>query len=233
MGPIGVIPVVIIFLSFGINNFNALSVEIRLMTNVKKISIFLYYLIFVSIIVAFILELSLIFTAGVNITNYTELFTSSVAAFVVALGITIGTFVIIFIVVKLMGYKKTFFIKDDSLDENKWFIIRRVDSQRILLSDNDNSFKFIQLDDLKDITITSEDVQLKELPSNIENFINKNKLSIYLICLISLLASILIIEFVKSNVWYCIGCTLLAIDIIFFVIVITIATDVKEINNNT
>lgn len=108
MGPIGVIPVVIIFLSFGINNFNVLSVEIRLMTNVKKISLFLYYLIFVSIIVAFILELSLIFTAGVNITNYTELFTSSVAAFVVALGITIGTFVIIFIVVKLMGYKKTF-----------------------------------------------------------------------------------------------------------------------------
>ena len=233
MGPIGVIPVVIIFLSFGINNFNALSVEIRLMTNVKKISIFLYYLIFVSIIVAFILELSLIFTAGVNISNYTELFTSSVAAFVVALGITIGTFVIIFIVVKLMGYKKTFFIKDDSLDENKWFIIRRVDSQRILLSDNVNSYRFIQLDDLKNTIITSEDVQLTELPSNIEDFITKNKILIYLICLIGLLTSIFIIEFVTSDVWYYMGCSLLALDIIFFVIVITIATDVKEINNNT
>ncbi|MEM5014552.1 hypothetical protein WKH57_27975 [Niallia taxi] len=233
LGPVGLIPLLLVFLSFGTNNFNAQSVEIKLMTNVKKISMIIYYLIVVSIVVAIFLEFSLILTQGIGFINQEKILFSSIAALFFALGIAIITISIILTVIKLMGYKNNFFIKDDStINQSKWYIIRRVDSQRILLSDNMNSYKFIQYEELTNLNITREDVPLKGIPFTIEKITTKWKVPVYVICSILLLISIFVIELTKNDIWNIVGTISIIIVLIFLIIVFTITTDVKEINNN-
>lgn len=227
MGPISLLPIIVVFLSFGINNYNAQNVELKLMTNIKRISIFLYHLSVTIIIITIVLELSLISAKGIDLNNPVELLGSIIASLFVAIGITVITFFVILTVVKLMGYKNSFYIHESSTpDQNRWYIIRRVDSSRILLSDNVNSYRFLKFDELMDVTIKREVGQLKVIPSKIEKVITENKIFIYFLISLLLLVSIASIEIFESGIWYYVSYFLLLIVIIILIAFITITTDI-------
>lgn len=160
------VPVIIFFLKLVLDTVGMSTVEKVTLTNFKKFTIYLSHILTLTLISQIAL---FFFEVPVEISSSAidPLIINLIALFII---ISLA-FLSVGLLAKLLSIKISFYITDEQT-KDKWFIRRMIANNKLLLSKDMNSFKFIDLDAMNDREIFR--VYEKEKVVLGQKFINKH-----------------------------------------------------------
>ncbi|WKA57147.1 hypothetical protein QWY16_11610 [Planococcus shenhongbingii] len=184
------VPVIIIFLKLVLDTVGMFTVEKILMTNFKRITIYSAQILVLSILSQIIL---IPFQSKIEVN---ESVAQPLIISLIAMAITITiAFLSVWALGKLFGIKIGFYIENKEANE-KWIIKRMVANNKLLVSKDINSFKFIDLDSMNDREIHRFYEKKKVIWG--QNFLSHNakafQFLLAVVLLVTSLAALFIVE---------------------------------------
>ena len=142
-----VISMLLLLIKTVADNFNITDVEMSILSDSKKIIIYLSQASIFSLIYTFIIIFIMIFY-DISVLSSSEWVIAFALLFIVLLLIFLLSFFLVYSFIHAVSIKVSFYINHQS---EEWKIVRRVDKKKLLISKNDNNtFKFINVDEIFD-----------------------------------------------------------------------------------
>jgi hypothetical protein len=161
---IGVLPVLSLFIMAVIKSVDYLNmkeVESILLTNSKKIIVNFSRILLMTIINFIVFGIICVFLEFFTFDNPVNLTAQIIAMFLVSFMLSFSLYLISIILVQFLRIKIKWFVILDSDHSKKWYVVRRLSGNNILLTDG-NNYRFYEFSKFTDLIIYSE-VQEKRI----------------------------------------------------------------------
>ncbi|MBS4207500.1 hypothetical protein [Bacillus sp. FJAT-50079] len=141
---LGIVPIIVGVFRMFVDHINIRPVEKILTSNVKKFYIEASNILFITLVYSLIIA-AVMFFQGIQIKDIQQLFYYFFYCYALTFVFVFPLYLIIMFIVEFVSFKVRYYIYLDNIRDKMWFISRRINRKTILICDEYNNCKFLEV----------------------------------------------------------------------------------------